>query len=155
MITEQQIRSVALFFFFAFLDEKTALSAAAAAVAKLKARLRRAVGASDASGASDANVAMVEICAALFENEKKRITRGKLALTFESGWSLPDHFELAPWARFHKDASDEELLALLFARVIGASESEIARALGISEGTARYRIGRAVGHLGVANRLAL
>ncbi len=149
MITERQIRSVALFFFFAYLDEKAALRAMDTTVAALKSRLRAI------DDPSEARVAVIEACAGQFNRDKKRIARGKLALTFESGWSLPDHFELAPWARFHKDASDEELLALLFARVLGSGETEIARALGISEGTARYRVGRAIRRMGAANKLAL
>lgn len=159
MISEQQIRSVALFFFFSLLDERAALHAADQAVAQLKTRLR---GIEDdpaaevaANVAATAKVMMVEVCAALFSREKKHVTRGKAALTFDSGWSLPDDTELAAWARFHKDASEDDLLALLFSRVIGASDTEIATALRISEGTARYRIGRAVKHLGFADRLAV
>lgn len=147
-MTERQIRSVAVFFLFALLDERAALRAAEVTIAALKARVRE-------DDDLESRIAILRACVVGFDREKKRITRGKLALTFESGWRLPDHTELAPWVRFHKDADEEELLALIFSRLMGFSDTEIALALGISEGTARYRIGRAVRHLGAANRLAL
>lgn len=151
MITERQIRSVTLFFLFAYLDERAALRAAQSAIASLKVRLP-AFATEDEIGA---RIAIIDTCASAFTRDKKHIRRGSSALTFESGWQLPAQTELAPWTRFHKDASDEELLAVLFSRVMGFSATEIANGLHISEGTARYRIGRGIHRLGSTSGLSL
>jgi hypothetical protein len=150
MLTEKQIHAmaapVAIFFFYALLDEHLAMKAAERTVARLKGRLH-GIPIDD----PEAHVAILRACANQFERCKDQISKGKSALTFESGWKLPDHTDLALWTRFHKNASDEELLALLFSRVMGFSNLEIAHGLGISEGTASYRVGKAIRHLGSAS----
>lgn len=148
MVNEHQIRWIALFFFFALLDEKAALRASDRAVAALKVRLRG----TDPDDEYQARVALMQICKGHWEKISKQTVRGKLNLSLQDGWSLPDHTDLSPWARFHKDASDEEMVALLFARILGFAESEIAVALGVTEGTVSHRLGKAVRALGAASR---
>jgi hypothetical protein len=67
------------------------------------------------------------------------------------GFLLPEDFELAIWVSFLAAADPIEVEAVLFSRILGFTDPEIARGLGVTEGTVRYRVGRALRHLGGFN----
>ncbi len=148
MITEQHVRWIALFFLFSLLDERVAAQATLKTVTALKARL-------PVEGTEDPSlmrIRIIEMCEKNRLNFKKQALRSAHILTF-SGWSLPDHVDMGPWARFQKEASEEELLSVIFSRILGFSDEEIAEGLKVTVGTTRYRVGRGLRHLGETNKM--
>lgn len=143
MISDSHVRWIALFFLFSLLDEKVAVQATQRTITSLKARTPEAVKEDEASF----RVRLISTCFQFWSQYKKSVPKGKHLMTF-AGWSLPDHADLGPWARFQKEASDEELLSVVLSRLLGFSEDEMAKGLQISEGTARYRVARGVRLLG-------
>jgi DNA-directed RNA polymerase specialized sigma24 family protein len=52
--------------------------------------------------------------------------------------------------KFHRSASDEEIVAASLSKLLGFAEQDIAVGLNVSIGTVRYRIGKAVRQIGAA-----
>ncbi|MNT80198.1 hypothetical protein D3C72_2196280 [compost metagenome] len=66
----------------------------------------------------------------------------------ESGWLIPEGVDLGPWREFQKTASEDELLTVIWSKILKLSDHEISEGLGITQGTIRYRLGRALRKLG-------
>lgn len=143
MIDEAQVRSVALFYFFALQDERLAFHATVKTVGKLQKRLSK-----DGLPVKDLRSATVHITYNLWNKYKTSIRKAQSAVTHEGGWILPEQVDMGAWRQFRKDADEDEFLAVLWSRVLEFSDEEISMGLGISVGTARHRVGRGLRHLG-------
>lgn len=144
MVTDEQVRWIALFFLFSLMDEKVALQAAHKSIAHLKAT----TSASLDPASSEAKVILIRTMLKDLEQYRKVISRQKITPVTEATWSLPDQFDLTAWAKFQKDASESEVVAVVLSRILGVSDSELAEGLGVTMGTARYRVGKGIRHLG-------
>jgi hypothetical protein len=147
MLSESQVRSVALFFLYAVLDEHAALPIADKTSAILKNKLSRV-----AEESIDAKRIFISTCKTQFDKIKKNLIRGQMSLTLSNALILPEDVSLAAWVRFHKESPDDELLAVIFSRIMGFTEHDIAGAMDVSEGTANYRLGRGLRRLGEIQR---
>jgi DNA-directed RNA polymerase specialized sigma24 family protein len=144
MISDELVRRTALFFLFSLMDEKAALLAAQRAVATAKAQ--QALG---AENQSFPRVALIRILRKTFEQQRKQQPRNQPTTPPSEAWVLPsDLADIKPWQKFQKDAADGEIMAVILSRVLGMTDHEIAEGLNISLGTARYRIGKGMRHLG-------
>lgn len=143
MITDELVRSIALFFFLSFLDEKVALEASERAVTQLKAR-----------GKSSDHPSIVRLLWQCFEQYSKHVSRRPLKTEPDVDWAVPPHVDLGPWVKFQQEAGKNELIAVLLSRILGFNDESIASGLGISVGTARHRIGKGMRHLGTHLRNA-
>lgn len=153
MVTESQVRRIALFFLFALLDTKASCEAAFRVVAQLKAS-----GARGQTGVSD-----VDLIRLLIKTQKsarhqlRQQTRAKGAESTSStvgaeAWVPPSGLSLAPWQKFQREADELEVISVLLSNILGFGEDVVAKAMGVSLGTARYRLGRGVRHLGQITR---
>lgn len=142
MVTDQQVRNIALFFFFTFLDEKVAFEAAHKVVSALKA----------ARLTDDAIV--ISAMRKYFEQYKKSIARNRNLPEFGLMVELPKNFDFALWRKFQKSSPENEIVALVLSKILNYSDEDVASGLNISLGTARYRIGKGVRNLGEVVRRA-
>jgi len=138
---ESEIKSIALFFFFALLDDKKALVTASRASDIFYLRMKKNPNQSP-------SVTLVAVTKQLWDKSKGNYFRGRPQYSVESGWLMPAGFDLSPWKEFQKTAHEDELLALIWSKVLKISDADISLALGITEGTFRYRVGRALRKLG-------
>jgi DNA-binding CsgD family transcriptional regulator len=138
---EAEIRAISLFFFFALLDDERAVLAATKSTDLFFKKMR-------SSPAMNKNVAVVSITKQIWEKIRGNFFRGHPNLSSQSGWQPPTGSDLSPWKEFQKSVAEEELLALIWSRILKIKESEISEALGITEGTVRYRVGRGLRKLG-------
>jgi hypothetical protein len=76
------------------------------------------------------------------------VSRGRPNTSVESGWLIPEGIDLGPWREFQKNASEDELLTVIWSKILKFSDLEISEGLGITQGTIRYRLGRALRKLG-------
>jgi len=137
MVNDEQVRWIALFFLYALMDEKIALQSAHKAIASLKAK-----------GYGGDTPAVVRAVKKVWDQQRKSMSKNRLAIAPESGWVLPDHVDIAPWAKFQKDAADDQVIAVVLSRILGFSDQDIAEGLNVSLGTVRYRIGKGIRQLG-------
>ncbi len=140
-MAEADAKSIALFFYFALLDDNKAVEAASQALALCRDRYQK-------NPSLKKNVAIVASTKVVWDRYKARIFRGRPNTSVESGWLLPQGVDLGPWLEFQKTASEEELLAVIWSKILNIDDGEISEGLGITQGTIRYRLGRALRKLG-------
>ncbi len=140
-MTEADVQSIALFFFFAFLDDQKAVEAATQALALGRARKQK-------SPQLKSSVAIVSATKMTWDKYKTRVSRGRPNTSVESGWLIPEGFDLGPWRDFQKSASEDELLTVIWSKILKMEDDDISEGLGITQGTIRYRLGRALRKLG-------
>ncbi len=138
---ESEIKSIALFFFFAFLDDRRAVEAATQAIAICSNKKKK-------NPQFSSEVLIVMSCFAVWTKHHLKLNRGNPNITTDAGWMIPANLDLGPWREFQKLATQDELLAVIWSKILEIPEREIAEGLGISEGTIRYRLGRAIRKLG-------
>lgn len=138
---EHEVKSIALFFFFAFLDDRRALEAATQAIAVFSEKQKKKPVPENA-------VLIVRATYAIWSKHHMKVARGNPNISTESGWALPTDLDLGPWREFQKQSTQDELLVVIWSKILGISEQDIALGLGVSEGTVRYRLGRALRKLG-------
>ena len=156
-------RSFALFFFFALLDETMAVDAAERAISAWKASANSAASGSGKTPAGN-RAQFVRLCKrridaerALQRSERKRGATGReerIGASAPGGdgssWKVSDADTMAAWIRFAREASDDEVNALILTRVLKIDENDVAIGLATSIGALRNRIGRAARALGAA-----
>ncbi len=143
-MTEAQIKSVACFFFFAFLNESLALQATVRTVKHISKRFKKSPELSE----SDQNAIIVFQTAKAWEKYSRQHNRKFQGPHFEAGWQLPEDTDLAPWRQFLKEVGSEEVLAVIWSRILCFSDECMAKGLGLTVGTVRYRVGRGLRKLG-------
>ena len=84
----------------------------------------------------------------IWEKQSGHFVRGRPNYSIESGWLLPENFDMGPWKEFQKSAQEDEMLILIWAKILKFSYDDISLGLGVSIGTLRYRAGRALRKLG-------
>lgn len=144
-MTEQDIRSIALFFFFALLDEERATVSATKTIALVRERKKR-------RPREETPVLIVTATDEILEKERRENpvdwTVENIRLTSGAGWVLPSGLEMRSWKDFVQAAAVEESNAVVWSSILGYPDETIARGLRLPEGTVRYRLGRAFSKLG-------
>lgn len=140
-MTEADVQSIALFFYFALLDDQKAIEASSQALALGRARKQKNPDIKN-------SVLVVAMTKAVWDKYKSRVSRGRPNTSVESGWLIPDGTDLGPWREFQKSASEDELLTVIWSKILKLSDDDISEGLGITQGTIRYRLGRALRKLG-------
>lgn len=140
-MTEADVQSIALFFYFSLLDDQKAIEASSQALAIGRARQQR-------NPDLKSSVAVVAATKTVWDKYKSRVSRGRPNTTVESGWLIPEGTDLGPWREFQKSASEDELLTVIWSKILKIADDDISEGLGITQGTIRYRLGRALRKLG-------
>lgn len=141
------IEKLALFYYFCFLDEAKAQGYTAQTLKKINQnKIRKTANEGTASSPA---IELVRITQAMMKKNKGKFKPTSLA--FSSDYiQLPQNSNWGPWFEFRKKANDEDLSAVLYAKILGLPEEDIAVGLGLPIGTVRYRISqglRILGHI--------
>jgi len=140
-MSEAEIRAIALFFFFALLDENKALEAANRALLKFQHLQSK-------HKEMKSSQAIVAASYSVWLGIRKNLERGKHNFSHESTWFFSKDLDLDPWKEFQKQAPENELLIVIWVHILGISIDDVSRALGLASGTLRYRAGRGLARLG-------
>lgn len=136
------IEKIALFFYFAFLDEIRAREAGRVVLKKLR---QKTLG-KNFSADEEAEM-IVSLCDQHLDVFAKHAK--PTGLSFSAGQIiLPPQSNWGPWFELRRLTEKNEFYAVLWTRVLGISEEVTARGLGVSLGTVRYRVGRGLKALG-------
>lgn len=142
------VRDIGLFFLLGLMDETTALVAASRVIAQLKTQYGEKLD------AVPANV-LIRACRSTWKSNRRKTARNQPIEPPASAWILPAApraIDMTAWVRFQKDASEDDVMALLFSHVFDFSDVDLAEGFQTSVGTIRYRLGRAVRQLGLVVR---
>lgn len=140
-MTEVDVKSIALFFYFAFLDDKKAIEASTQALAFSRDKRKK-------NPELKSSIILVSATKTVWDRYKAHVNRGRPNTSVESGWLIPDSVDLGPWREFQKTASEDELLTVIWSKILKVDDLDISEGLGITQGTIRYRLGRALRKLG-------
>ncbi len=138
-MSDTQIKSVALFFFFAFFDELKALELTSRTVKLVRKNLR--------DGSLDTNALIVKFAQKVLakESRKHEPSPPPQDLTI---FQIPETMHLGHLHALRKRATLEEFSSLVWTRVLGLSEEAVALGLDSSIGTIRHRNSNALKTLG-------
>lgn len=140
---EAQIKSVALFFFYTFLDKSLALKATVEALGLYDKRMKRR----ETHGPSEPLLVYSTYKVWKKYSKKTNIKTKDFELAAE-GWIIPQGLKLEPWREFVKDQDPLLYLAVAWSQLLGFSDKDISEGLGVTEGSIRYRIGKGLKLLG-------
>lgn len=147
-MNEGDVKALALFSYFAYLDDSRASDAASKALVFASERIRK-----NKSGASSGE-AIVYATHKVWQELQGHLLRGHPTAAGQKIWQLPKGLDLGPWKEFQKNATEDELLVVIWSQILGINDEDIAQALGVTEGTIRYRMARALRKLGAMNQPA-
>lgn len=140
MVSDAQIRSVTLFFFFAFLEESLATSAIDRCLLKMnQTGAQRIVF-------SNAEAETVYWTNQIWKKLKKKAKYINIGLNRIC--VLPKDLELEAWRQLQKEILPEEYLSLIWSGLLQFTDSQIGEGLALSGGTIQHRNGIAMKRLG-------
>ncbi len=138
---EIDIRALALFFFFALLDDRKAIECSIQAMIICQDRKKRNPNIKN-------SVAVIYATSKIWDQVHLKFQRGLPNSSMESGWLVPADLDLGSWREFQKNATNDELQSVIWSKVLNYSDLDISEALGLTIGTVRYRLARAYRKLG-------
>lgn len=138
---EKEIKAIGLFFFLALLDERKAKISATKAVGIFLRRMKK-------NPQMSTSVTVVAVTKKIWDKSRAQHSRGRPQFTPDSGWLFPKDLDLSPWMEFQKSAPEDELLVSIWTQGLKISNQDLSLALGITEGTIRYRLARAFRKIG-------
>ncbi len=94
---------------------------------------------------------IVHLTRRYYEAHRRSIGRGHSMISFEGGWLLPD-LDLSAWKQFQKESGENELLAVIWSKLLCFSDAAISEGLGVTGGTVRYRVGNGLRALGALSK---
>src|SRR4051812_3682982 len=119
-MNDDSLKSISLFYFFAFLDENLATEASLKTALKLRAQLTKITNPTR----DHLNAMIVHLSRKGFEAYRRKIARGHSMISFEGGWLLPD-VDLSAWKQFQKESGERELLAVIWSKILHLSDESI------------------------------
>lgn len=132
-------QDIANFFYFSLLNEYPASQAAIKTFSHLTSNKDK----------FSENLTKSEVVLSCTKNylkfKNKRYSKAPLIV---NGWQIPEHVDRGLWMHFHSDSREEEYLTVIWSLILKYPDSDIAKGLGITEGTVRHRVARALRKLG-------
>ena len=142
-MNEQTVRPMALFFFYAISNEVSARSATIKSM-HLVSKLGKRKNTKSRPFAAQ----IVEATNRVWEKHHTS-QRSKTADRIESGsWVMPQNLDMGAWKQFSKQAEPDEMLAVVWSKILKFSDEDIAEGLGVTVGSIRHRVGRGLRLLG-------
>lgn len=140
-MTEEHLRKISLFFFFVTLSESQARDLSRQCYSWCLSKKNK-------NPKMNSDTILILGLSRFWDQIKNKPRLGVSQVSQDSGWILPPQFKLEPWIAFQKNASEEEIFAALLFRVLKYSPEVISESLGITSGTLRYRVAKAVRRIG-------
>ena len=162
---ESYVKSIFLFFYYIFLEEKIALKATRKVLKRQKHLLAKLPNSSMQSqlmyseiqeGIANQEIVLLLITSCLqiwkkyqrysfSRNKSEQPLRRK---NMSSGVNFIPSIDLEPWCDFLRETEDEVVLVVILSKILLFKDEDIAKAMKISIGTVKYRLGYGLRCLG-------
>lgn len=158
-MSENHIKLMALFFYYVFLEKRITLKATQKAFKMQKKILvhkqNQATQKQLISAQKPTSMAlMISTCLHIWQKYKKYGFHKK-DKNLQGFYNIDSHqygfsssIDLGPWCDFLKEAEEHVILVVIFSHILLLSEKDIAKGMGVSVGTVRYRLGYGLRLLG-------
>lgn len=143
MTLEAQIKSVALFFSLALLDDQLAGQATVATLYRLKKKLEK----EKSLAGLQTQAHMVALMNKFWLRYCKYLPKDEIS-NEEFSLLRNDFVDVGPWREFRRLADENEFLAVLWTQVLGFDDAIVAQGLNTTSGTVRHRVSRGLRYLG-------
>ena len=140
MMSETQIRSVALFFFCSIMEESVATSAIHKSLRRIEKELQKK------DQIRPTHAVIVFWTDRIWRRYNKKVKYVTLGL--DQMFRLPKDVDLDSWKQLQKEILPEEFLAAIWTGLLGYTANEVAEGLGVSQGMVQHRTGIALKRLG-------
>lgn len=130
---EQEIKSIALFFLLAFLDETIALEATRTFLKKTR------------KGSSSKLKIAHDIFLEYRQNPRFRLSATGI---IQENTVLPAKINLSAWRQFLRESDPQSLFPLIWIQILKEDEKIVAAAMNVTSGTLHTRVGQALEKLG-------
>lgn len=140
-MTEEHLRKILIFFFFATLDDQKAKVLA-------KKCWNWCISKKTLQSKLSNDEVLILGLAQSWEDLKNHPRNGITKITQDSGWIQKPDFKIEPWVAYQKNASEEEIFSVLLYKVLELNPDVVSKCLGLSKGTINYRVSKGVKKLG-------
>ncbi len=140
-MTDEHLRKILTFFFFATLDDQKAKHLS-------KKCWNWCVSKKKSQPKFSSDEILILGLSNLWSEIKNQPRNGITRVTQDSGWILNPNFKIEPWVAYQKNASEEEVFSILLYQVLKLNPELISKCLGLSKGTINYRVSKGVNKLG-------
>lgn len=142
-MTESQIKSVALFFYFTLLDEEFAEKATRLTIESCQKVFKKNPPAEE-----EMMIFIVKKMNSIFERIRSEQLLIKPVLNRKPSHFFLPEISFGAWRQFHKEATVEELVAVVCSQILNLNDTTISKGLDITVGSVRYRVGIGLRQLG-------
>ena len=140
-MVEAEVKAISIFFFLMFLDNNLAMETSNQAVNLFQKKLSK-------DSSLDRAALLVAVTKEIWNKNKKRLQNEVYNQSEEFAWILPSKLNIDPWRELLKSAQEEELLSLIWSKILELADESDYVGAEISVGTHRYRLGKALKKLG-------
>lgn len=140
-MANSEAKAFALFFLFAFMDKEAAAKTASRAFESFQTL-------SSQNPQLKKEQLIVRVSSSVYHKFKKQyrdLVKPQLELPLSV---LEAQAELTTWREFLRYSTEEEILAAIWTHILGIPAVDVAKGIGCTEGTVRFRAGRACRKLG-------
>lgn len=141
MLEDSLITKSALFFFYSIENELVAWEAAQKTLGQVQSLLSK-------NSTVSPHVILVQQTSKNWEKYREAMAAKSTKFEGDLAFTVKEGVDLGAWRQFSKDAEKEELLSVIWSKVLKLSDEEIAEGIGVTPGTVRHRVGRGLRHLG-------
>lgn len=142
-MTETQIKSVALFFYFTLLDEDLAEKAGHETIEICRKKFKK-----DNLSEGEQLAILIYQMHLKYGHLRSTHVLNRASLSKRTHYLTPAGISFGAWRQFHKEASPEDLVSVVLSQILGFEDGAIAIGLGVTVGSVRYRVGRGLRQLG-------
>ena len=143
MLEDIDRERIALFFYFAFLNESLTRQCSLKALRDIRRAKRLQT---TPSYFTDRD--LVATTSRVFESGKKKQAKHR-SVSLVGVVNFPQSVDLGVWQQLQRSTSDDERLAVIWSKLRSVSDEDISDGLGVTVGTVRHRVARGLRALGV------
>lgn len=144
-MNERQVQSVILFFYLSLLQEPLAIRASAKSISQIKKRIQK-----KKNSPPPTESLIVQVTQEYWKKLTRRHFLSKFFHISRAAFSplISHKININAWKQFCKQSPPENVLAVIWSRILGFKDENIATGLGLSVGTVRYRVSHGLRELG-------
>lgn len=140
-MSDREVKSIALFFFLALLDEERSKNLTVKAIRSVTKSVKADI-------TLDREREIISICYKFWSKYLTEVGAVIGALgAAKNSFLIPDKLKLGPWKKFVQVETKDHVFPIIWCEILKYPEAKVAKAIAISEGTLMTRIAKGMSSL--------